>query len=56
VKHVENFLIRDDPPHATARSYNGLGLGKTLAGKDAEVTVFLMVDAVSCAKAGKKVA
>jgi len=30
-------------------------LAKALAGKDAEVTVFLMADAVACAKTGQKV-
>jgi len=48
------LLICNDPPYGSERSYNGLRLGKALAGKDAEVTVFLMADAVSCAKAGQK--
>lgn len=49
------LLILNDPPYGSERSYNGLRLAKTLAGKEAEVTVFLMADAVACAKAGQKV-
>jgi len=44
------LLILNDPPYGTERSYNGLRLAKALARKDAEVTLFLMVDAVRCAK------
>lgn len=49
------LLICNDPPYGTERSYNGLRLAKALVGKGAEVTVFLMADAVACAKAGQKV-
>jgi uncharacterized protein involved in oxidation of intracellular sulfur len=49
------LLILNDPPYGTERSFNGLRLAKALAGKGAEVTVFLMADAVVCAKAGQKV-
>ena len=49
------LLIFNDPPYGTERSYNGLRLCRALAGKDAEVTIFLMADAVFCAKAGQKV-
>ena len=49
------LLILNDPPYGTERSYNGLRLAKALAGKGAEVDVFLMADAVACAKAGQKV-
>jgi uncharacterized protein involved in oxidation of intracellular sulfur len=49
------LLILNDPPYGTERSYNGLRLAKALTGKDAEVTVFLMADAVFCAKASQKV-
>ncbi|MGB5450992.1 MAG: DsrE family protein [Sedimenticolaceae bacterium] len=48
------LLILNDPPYGTERSYNGLRLAKALAGKGTEVSVFLMADAVSCAKAGQK--
>ena len=52
---MKTLLILNDPPYGTERSYNGLRLAKTLAGKGAAVTVFLMADAVACAKAGHKV-
>jgi len=49
------LLILNDPPYGTERSFNGLRLAKALSGKGAEVTVFLMADAVACAKSGQKV-
>lgn len=52
---MKTLLILNDPPYGSERSYNGLRLAKALAGKEAEVTVFLMADAVTCAKAGQKV-
>jgi len=51
---VKTLLILNDPPYGTERSYNGLRLAKALS-KAAEVSVFLMADAVACAKAGQKV-
>ncbi len=52
---MKTLLILNDPPYGTERSYNGLRLAKALAHKGSETTVFLMADAVSCAKAGQKV-
>jgi len=52
---MKTLLILNDPPYGTERSYNGLRLAKALSGKETEVTVFLMADAVTCAKAGQKV-
>jgi uncharacterized protein involved in oxidation of intracellular sulfur len=49
------LLILNDPAYGTERSYNGLRLAKALAGDDTEVTVFLMADAVGCAKRGQNV-
>jgi len=49
------LLILNDPPYGSERSYNGLRLARALGGKGAAVTVFLMADAVLCAKAGQKV-
>ena len=49
------LLILNDPPYGTERSYNGLRLAKALASENTEVTLFLMADAVSCAKSGQKV-
>ncbi|MFY9976013.1 MAG: DsrE family protein [Chromatiaceae bacterium] len=52
---MKALLILNDPPYGTERSFNGLRLAKAVAQKGAEVTVFLMGDAVACAKAGQKV-
>jgi len=52
---MKTLLIFNDPPYGSERSYNGLRLAKALTGKGAKVTLFLMADAVSCAKAGQKV-
>ena len=52
---MKTLLILNDPPYGTERSFNGLRLAKALAGKGAQVTVFLMADAVACAKAGQRV-
>ena len=49
------LIILNDPPYGTERSYNGLRLAKALSNKDAHVTVFLIADAVACAKQGQKV-
>lgn len=49
------LLILNDPPYGTERSYNGLRMAKALLGGDSNVSVFLMADAVNCAKAGQKV-
>lgn len=50
------LFILNDPPYGTERCYNALrlanALGKTDAGR--RVTVFLMADSVSAAKAGQK--
>lgn len=49
------LLILNDPPYGTERSYNGLRLANSLLKQEeVEVTVFLMADAVNCAKAGQK--
>ena len=52
---MKTLLILNDPPYGTERSYNGLRLARVLSGKGAEATVFLLADAVACAKAGQKV-
>jgi len=50
------LIILNDPPYGTERSYNGLRLASALAkaSPDTEVTIFLMADAVLCAKKGQK--
>jgi uncharacterized protein involved in oxidation of intracellular sulfur len=50
------LLILNDPPYGTERVYNALRLAHALLKNDgqAEITVFLMADAVLAAKAGQK--
>jgi uncharacterized protein involved in oxidation of intracellular sulfur len=50
------LLILNDPPYGTERCYNALRLANALVKKDpaAEVTVFLMADAVGCGKKSQK--
>jgi uncharacterized protein involved in oxidation of intracellular sulfur len=50
------LLILNEPPYGNERSYNGLRLAIALAKTEGQqVRVFLMGDAVACAKAGQKV-
>jgi uncharacterized protein involved in oxidation of intracellular sulfur len=49
------LIILNDPPYGTERDYNGLRLAKALSQQGAEVTLFLMADAVISAKRGQKV-
>jgi uncharacterized protein involved in oxidation of intracellular sulfur len=50
------LFILNDPPYGTERCYNGLRLANALVKNNpsAEVTVFLMADAISCGKKGQK--
>jgi len=50
------LMIVNDPPYGTERSYNALRLANALLKKDpsTELTVFLMADAVACAKRGQR--
>jgi len=52
---MKYLIVLNDPPYGTERSYNALRLAGSLATKheQAEVDVFLMGDAVACAKAGQ---
>ncbi len=52
---MRTLFILNDPPYGTERVYNGLRLAHALAKNDgsAEITVFLMADAVLAAKAGQ---
>ncbi len=52
---MKALLVPNAPPYGTERCYNGLLLARSLAAKEAEVTVFLMADSVACAKAGQRV-
>lgn len=55
---MKYLFILNDPAYGTERSYNALRLALNLHKQEpeAEVTVFLMGDAVLCAKAGQKTA
>jgi uncharacterized protein involved in oxidation of intracellular sulfur len=48
------LIILNDPAYGTERSYNGLRLAEALQRAEAEIDVFLMADAVVCAKRGQK--
>ncbi len=50
------LIILNDPPYGNERSYNGLRLAHALtkAVADAQITIFLMADAVICARRGQK--
>lgn len=50
------LFILNDAPYGNERAYNGLRLAVALADKEGlHVRVFLMADAVVCAKSGQKV-
>jgi uncharacterized protein involved in oxidation of intracellular sulfur len=52
---TSTLFILNDPPYGTERSYNGLRLAKALSRQPGQqIRVFLMGDAVACAKAGQK--
>jgi uncharacterized protein involved in oxidation of intracellular sulfur len=50
------LFILNEAPYGNERSYNALRLAKALIKQDSEVdlTLFLMADAVTCAKRGQK--
>lgn len=50
------LFIINDAPYGNERAYNALRLAGVLACRgDLQVRIFLMADAVGCAKAGQKV-
>lgn len=50
------LFVLNDAPYGNERAYNGLRLAGALAAKDDQsVRLFLMADAVGCAKSGQKV-
>ena len=53
---MKALFVLNDPPYGTERCYNGLRLAHALLKNDpaAEITVFLMADAVSAARRGQK--
>lgn len=52
---MKTLFILNDPPYGTERSYNALRLAMALAGKGEPPAVFLMADAVACARRGQRV-
>lgn len=53
---MKALFILNGAPYGDERNYNALRLARTLAKNSAnEVRVFLMGDAVACAKSGQKV-
>ncbi len=53
---MNTLFILNDGPYGTERSYNGLRLARALAKEAGQsVKVFLIGDAVGCAKSGQKV-
>ena len=49
------LFVLNDPPYGSERTYNGLRLAHAIAKKDpeAQITVFLMADAVAAARRGQ---
>ncbi len=53
---MKTLFILNDAPYGSECSYNALRLARTLAKREGEsVRVFLIGDAVACAKLGQKV-
>jgi len=52
---MKMLIVLNDPPYGTERSYNGLRLAGDLLKTDEtlQLSVFLMGDAVACAKRGQ---
>jgi uncharacterized protein involved in oxidation of intracellular sulfur len=53
---MKTLIILNDPPYGTERSFNGLRLAGSLLRLEPNLnlSVFLMGDAVFCAKAGQE--
>ena len=53
---TSTLFILNDAPYGNERAYNGLRLAGALTAKEGQsVRLFLMADAVGCAKSGQKV-
>jgi uncharacterized protein involved in oxidation of intracellular sulfur len=51
---LKALIILNDPPYGTERSYNGIRLANELLKQEGmDLTIFLMADAVFCAKKGQ---
>jgi uncharacterized protein involved in oxidation of intracellular sulfur len=52
---ASNLFILNEAPYGSERAYNALRLAGTLAAREGQqVRVFLLADAVGCARAGQK--
>lgn len=51
---MKALIILNDPPYGTERTYNGLRLAIALAKTGAEITLFMLADAVVSAKQGQR--
>lgn len=53
---MKALILINDPPYGTERVYNALRLGQALLKRDpaAQLTVFLLADAVLAGKAGQR--
>ena len=52
---MTTLMIVNDAPYGSERTYNGLRLADSIVRKGAGLRVFLIGDAVACAKTGQKV-
>ena len=53
---MKTLVILNDAPYGTERAYNGLRLAASLSRQDgSDLRLFLIGDAVACAKSGQKV-
>lgn len=53
---TSTLFILNDAPYGNERVYNALRLAAAIAGREGQqVRIFLMADAVTCAKSGQKV-
>jgi uncharacterized protein involved in oxidation of intracellular sulfur len=52
---MKTLFILNDAPYGSERTYNGLRLAGSLARQGGELRVFLIGDAVACAKTGQNV-
>ena len=52
---MKMLIVLNDPPYGTERSYNGLRLAGNLLKTEEklQLTIFLLGDAVACAKSGQ---
>lgn len=53
---TQTLFVLNDAPYGNERAYNALRLAAALAAREGQrVRMFLMADAVTCAKSGQKV-